>query len=380
MDPSGVGVRALDAVTLEVELEGPTGYFMHLISCSALFPIPKHIVETYGEAWTEVGNIVTNGPFRLQAFIPDDHLVLVRNPNYHGHFKGNLQQIELLLAEDMSPMVQSYESDQLDILQLLGIAYHVADRMRQRRAEEYVLYPGAGTSYIGFDVSRPPFDDVRVRRAFAMSIDKETLTHVTSAGFVFPATGGFVPPGIPGHSEGIGLPYDPEKARKLLTEAGYPEGHGFPVIEALTKTVGVSSAKFLRSGWEDILGIEIPWKILGLVEFVDRISREPSQMFYTAWLADYPDPDNFLRTSIPLEATSWKNHVYENLIGTARYTQDQVERMGLYRQADKMLIEEAIVVPLSYDPNHILVKPWVKKFPISSLRWLHGKDVILEPH
>jgi oligopeptide transport system substrate-binding protein len=276
--------------------------------------------------------------------------------------------------------VQSYELDQLDILQLLGFAYHEADRIRHLRAEEYVLYPGVNTSYMGFDVSRPPFDDSRVRRAFAMSIDKETLTHVTSRGFVFPATGGFVPPGIPGHSEGIGLPHDPEQAQRLLAEAGYPEGRGFPVIEALTKKDGASSAKFLRSGWEDILGIEIPWQILGLREFSDRISREPPQIFYTGWQADYPDPDSFLRTSISLDATSWQNQVYESLIETARYTQDQGERMRLYRQADKMLMEEAIIIPLSYVPNHILVKPWLKKFPISSFRWLYGKDIILEPH
>jgi ABC-type oligopeptide transport system substrate-binding subunit/class 3 adenylate cyclase/ABC-type transporter Mla MlaB component len=380
MDPTRIGVKAIDTVTLEVELEEPTGYFMHLMAISALYPIPAHIVEAYGETWTEVGNIVTNGPFNLQEFIPDGHLIMVRNPDYHGTFTGNVQSIELCLVEDMSPSVQLYESEQLDILRLWGLAPQELNRVRQRRAGEYVSYPGADTCYLGFDVSRPPFDDPRVRQAFAMSIDKETLNNVVLKGIVFPATGGYVSPNIPGHSEGIGLPYDPKRAQRLLAEAGYSQGHGFPTVEALTSYDIAPYVGFLKSGWENILGVEIPWEVMEFGEYLDRISRKPAQIFSAHWQADYPDPDNFMRTSIIHLETSFRNDVYNKLIETARYTPDQGERMRLYRQADKMLMEEAIIVPLSYIPNHILVKPWVKKFPISSFRWLYGKDVIIEPH
>jgi len=380
LDPTQVGVRAIDAVTLEVELEKPTGYFMHLLAFTVLYPIPKHIVEIHGEDWTQVGVIATNGPFNLQEFIPGDHLILVRNPRYHGLYKGNLQHIELSLVEDVSATVQLYESDQLDVLRLWGLAPQELDRVRQRRAGEYVSYPGADTCYLGFDVSRPPFDDPRVRQAIAMSIDKETLNHVALKGIVFPATGGYVSPNVPGHSEGIGLPYDPEQAQRLLAEAGYPRGRGFPPVEALTYWEVAPYMAFLRSGWEAILEREIPWEVLGFGEYIDRMTQEPAQVFGNHWQADYPDPDNFLRTSLIQRETSFRSDFYEKLIETARYAPDQDKRMGLYRQADKMLMEEAIIVPLSYIPNHMLVKPWVKKFPISSLKWLHGKDVILEPH
>jgi ABC-type oligopeptide transport system substrate-binding subunit/class 3 adenylate cyclase/ABC-type transporter Mla MlaB component len=380
MDPSQIGVMAIDDVTLEVELEEPTGYFMHLLAFSALYPIPKHIVETCGEGWTEVGNIVTNGPFNLKAFIPGDHLLLERNPRYHGRYTGNVQHIALCLVEDMSSSVQLYESDQLDILRLWGVAPQELDRVRQRRAGEYMSYPGADTCYLGFDVSQNPFNDIRVRQAFAMSIDKETLNHVALKGIVFPATGGFVSPNIPGHSEGIGLPYDPEQAQRLLAEAGYPEGRGFPLVEALTSYAVAPYVEFLRSGWEDILGIDIPWEVLEVGEYLERIFRQPVQIYAMHWQADYPDPDNFLRTSGIQQQTSFRSDIYRDTIETARYTPDQSERMRLYGQADRMLIEEAIIVPLSYVPNHILVKPWVKKCPVSSFRWLYGKYVTIEPH
>jgi oligopeptide transport system substrate-binding protein len=229
-------------------------------------------------------------------------------------------------------------------------------------------------------VHRPPFDNPRVRQAFALSIDKDTLNYIVLKGIVFPATGGYVPPNIPGHSDGIGLTYDPEQAQKLLAEAGYPGGCGFPIVEALSTHDIAPYVEFLQSGWKELLGIEIPWKIMEFGEFLDRIVREPSQIFGAHWQADYPDPDNFLQTSIVQLQTLFQSDIYKKILERARYATDQVERLRLYRQADRMLMEEAIIVPLSYVPNHTLVKPWVKKFPISAFRWFYGKDVVIEPH
>jgi oligopeptide transport system substrate-binding protein len=262
----------------------------------------------------------------------------------------------------------------------VGTGPQELDRVRQRRAEEYVSYLGADTCYLGFDMRRPPFDDIRVRQSIAMSIDKETLNNVTLKGTVFPAAGGFVPPAIPGYSEGIELAYDPEQARRLLSEAGYPDGRGFPPVEALTSYDIAPYVEFLRSGWRDILGIEIPWKIIEFGEFLNRMAREPLQIFGAHWQADYPDPDNFLRMCITEIRKEFQNDFYMELIEKARSSTDQDERLMLYRQADRMLMEEAIIVPLSYVPNHILVKPWVKRFPISPFRGVYGKDVILEEH
>jgi oligopeptide transport system substrate-binding protein len=378
-DPPDFGVKAIDSVTLEVGLEEPKGYFMHLLAYSPLFPIPEHIVETFGEEWTKPENIVTNGPFTLQDYIGGDRIVLVRNPNYPGSTDGNVQQVELCLSEDWSSLLQLYESDELDVLRLWGIPPHELNRVRHRLVGEYFTWPGASTYYLGFNVSIPPFNDSRVRRAFAMSIDKERC-HVALQGVVFPAMGGFVSPGIQGHSEGIGLPYDPQQARELLTEAGYPGGRGFPLISAVNFTEAAQYVDSLQVEWKENLGIEFSWQILEWGPYLELFAREPPQLFSMGWVADYPDPDSFLRTSDFRYKTSWQSDVYDNLVAEASCATAQVERMRLYREADKILMEEAIIVPISYYQDHLLVKPWLKKYPVSPFRWLFGKDVILEPH
>lgn len=135
----------------------------------------------------------------------------------------------------------------------------------------------------------------RVRRAFAMATDREALADVVIQGHVSPATGGFLPPGMPGHSPEIGLPYDPEQARRLLAEAGYPEGRGFPPISTRAFGAVRSQAEYLESQWRDVLGVETRWEILPWAAFLTTLEGNPPQIVNLMWAADYPDPDNFLR-------------------------------------------------------------------------------------
>jgi ABC-type oligopeptide transport system substrate-binding subunit/class 3 adenylate cyclase/tetratricopeptide (TPR) repeat protein len=378
----GLGVRALDKGTLVVELEGPTGYFLQLLAYNATYPVPQHVVEAHGEAWTEVENIVSNGPFRLETWQRDESMVLVRNPEYHGQFRGNVQRVELSLLADWSARLELYETDGLDILDLLGFPPSEVDRTRQRHAGEYVSTLWLRTTHVGFYVSRPPFDDVRVRRAFALAVDRETLVNVVLRGYHFPATGGFVPPGMPGHSAGIGLPYDSDRARQFLAEAGYPGGCGFPVVEALTPPVafGHEINEYLQAQWRENLGVEITWKVMEWAPFLRQSRGALPHIFLTGWSADYPDPDDFLRVRDIGRYTGWRNEAYDRLVEEARRVMDQGERMKLYQQADRILVEEAAIVPLIYLRAHLLVKPWVSKYPASATGWRFWKDVIIEPH
>jgi ABC-type oligopeptide transport system substrate-binding subunit/class 3 adenylate cyclase/tetratricopeptide (TPR) repeat protein len=375
----GLGVQALDKVTLVVELEGPTSYFLHLLAFAA-YPVPRHVVEARGQAWTEVENIVTNGPFRLESWQRGESMVLVRNPEYHGQFRGNLQQVELCLLADPSARLEIYETDSLDILNLRDFPPPEMDRVRQRHAGEYVPVPTLDTYYVGFDVRRPPFDDLRVRQAFVLATDRETMVGMILRGYYFSGTGGFVPPGMPGHSAGIGLPYDPERARQLLAEAGYPGGRGFPIVDALAFHGTEPAVEYLQAQWRESLGVEIPWESMEWSLFLDRLDREPPHTWLTGWAADYPDPDNFLRVSHVRRYTGWQNEAYDRLVEEAQRVTDQGKRMKLYEQADRILIEEAAVMPLFYSRWHLLVKPWVRNY-ISSVtgKWL-WKDIIIEPH
>jgi ABC-type oligopeptide transport system substrate-binding subunit/tRNA A-37 threonylcarbamoyl transferase component Bud32/tetratricopeptide (TPR) repeat protein len=374
-----VGIDALDALTLAVELEGPTSYLFHLLA--VMHPVPRHVVEVRGAGWTELSSIVTNGPFRLLAWERGQSMVLERNSDYHGRFGGNVERVEcLFLVGQPQRLLQLYEDDELDILTLVSLPPAERDQARQRYAGDYVSGPWLSMSFIAFDTRRTPFDDRRVRRAFVLATDRGTLADVTLGGYASPARGGLVPPGMPGHSPGIGLPYDPEEAQRLLAEAGYPGGQGFPVIDCLARGEPGHDllGEYLKSQWRHNLGVEITWQQIETSKFVDRMSEQQPHSWMVEWLVDYPDPDNVLRVNwfIP----QWQNEVYEGLVNCAQRVTDQEERMRMYREADQILVEEAPVLPLYYGRFHLLVKPWVRKHPTSPQRLWFWKDVIIEPH
>jgi oligopeptide transport system substrate-binding protein len=377
-DPDSVGVRALDEVTLAVELETPTGYFLHLLANAVTFPVPRHMVELHGEAWSEAETILTCGPFRLESWQPGEQMTLVRNPDYHGRFTGNLERVELLLS-DLEPeaALEMYKGDRLDVMEVT--AFEVG-RIQQRHAGEYRRIPRLITMYLQFDVSRPPFDDVRVRQAFVLATDREALVRAARPD-CFPATGGFLPPGMPGHSPGIGLPYDPGQARRLLAEAGYLGGQDFPVVECLTLPDRITIGETLQAQWREQLGVDIKWEKVERPAFLNRLNEQVPHLFILGWRADYPDPDNFLRVRIgDVQRQRWHNETYDSLVERAQRSLDQGERIRLYEEAERILAEEAPIMPIFHSSTRLLVKPWVTRFPTTGLREWFFKDVIIKPH
>jgi oligopeptide transport system substrate-binding protein len=336
------------------------------------------VVETHGETWTEPQNIVTNGSFRLESWQRGESLVLVRNPEYHGRFRGNLQRVEQVPFKDGSTALAMYEESSLDVVGLAGTPAE-RDAACQRHASEYVSVPGLLTRYVGFRVDWPPFDDVRVRRAFVMAADRETMTDVLRGSYASPATGGLIPPGIPGHTPGIGLPYDPEGARQLLAQAGYPGGHSFPAVNALISHGNVPQIEFLQAQWRENLGIQIHQETEDY-ETLELGDRPVEHIFLLRWGADYPDPDSFLRMCPGPYIARWQNDSYYELVEKGRRVMDREKRIGLYREADRILMEEAAIMPTFYERIHLLVKPWVTKYPVAAIKRWFLKDVVIEPH
>jgi ABC-type oligopeptide transport system substrate-binding subunit/class 3 adenylate cyclase len=379
-DPEGIGLQTPDDLTFIVELEEPTGYFLSLLAHYAAYPIPRHVLEAHGEAWTGMSNLVTNGAFRLETWVQDERMTLVRNPDYHGSFPGNVEKVEISFDIRWFVQMEKYERDELEFVSFGGSPLE-RDRARRRHAGEYTSAPMLGATYVGFNVSRPPFDDLRVRRAFALATDQVTLADVVLRGYEFPATGGFVPPGMPGHTADIGLSYDPGQAQELLAQAGYPGGDGFPVVTALTWQGIKARADCLYEQWRDNLGIEIAWEVKEFSEFIETVDQSPVHMIQTVWMPDYPDPDSVLRTSPIRRRTHWRNEEYDRLVEEARRVLDQEERMDLYSQADRILVlEEAVIIPLTYMWSHLLVKPWVRKLPKSAINEWLWKDFVMEAH
>jgi ABC-type oligopeptide transport system substrate-binding subunit len=381
-DPNSVGVRVLGDGALQVELEQPTSYLLYLLTCSATYPVPRHVLERHDGVWgafANWANLVTNGPFTLKSWPPDDPLVLERSPHYHGEFKGNIQLVEVFDAESWPAEVEMYEADLLDTTPIRDWDPQEADRLRQRHAHEYLTQPSLKTLYLAFDVRRPPFDNLLVRQALAFSIDREALAEATTGGYRAPATGGFVPPGMPGHMPGIAPLCDVEHGRRLLAEAGYPGGAGFPEVELLAPGLLQAQAEYLRVEWRMKLGIEVQQNSPDDTEWLERLRRFDTQLVALGWMPDYPDPDSYLRVAVQTQ-TVWRHEPYLALVEQARRVMDQEKRMILYAQAERILVEQMPILPLMYGREHRLVKPWVKQPP----GWADGrvfwKDIVIEPH
>jgi ABC-type oligopeptide transport system substrate-binding subunit/DNA-binding SARP family transcriptional activator len=377
--PDDVGVRALDDWTLDVELEEPCSYLLYLLTHTGMYAVPRHLVQAHGAAWTDVETIVTNGPFRPVLLEKDRCMRLVRNPAYHGPFRGNVEQVELHLPPDPAVGLELYRDGSVDVLPLSGHIPEV-DRVRREFADESVSVPSLRTIYLGFDVSRPPFDDPRVRRAFALATDREQLASVALRGLFPPATGGLVPPGMPGHSPGIGLPYRPDEARWLLAQAGYAKGSDFPALNALTALTIPLTPEHFQAQWRENLGIEVAWEVLDWPSFSRRMQVDLPHLHLLGWFADWPDPGSFLEVSPICEHTRWVNQGYRALLQEARHAMDQDQRIELLRQADRILVREAAIVPLLYGRWHLLVKPWIRCFRLSPLHGWYWQDIIIEPH
>jgi oligopeptide transport system substrate-binding protein len=379
-DPICVGVQALDPVTLLVELEGPTSYFPQLLTRPPLYPVPRHGLEAHGDNWTKMKHLVTNGPFTLVRWERGHRIDLARNPGYRGEFTGNVQEVALTL-DIPSPLEElaMYEADRLDAMSFSW--FPEAALRRQWHSGEYFSSPMLLTLYLGFNVRRPPFDDPRVRQALAMAIDKEGLANAVLMGHSLPAMGGFLPPGMPGHAPSIGLPFDPERARCLLSEAGYPTGQNFPVVRCLRRSdLFKTECDYIRAQLHKNLGINAEWQTTKVGRVLERLDSRPPHLGLASWGVDYPDPDNPLTVGVHKRWTGWQNQNYTELLEQARRIINQAERIRLYQEADRILIEEAPVVPLLYGRHHLWVKPWVSKYPVSVIHWFFWKDVVIEPH
>ena len=380
LDWGAVGVKVIDPLTLEFVLENPDSTFLFLVSQFA-FAVPRHRLLDPGAQWMDWDELVTNGPFSLADWEPGQRLRLETNPSYHGHRFGNVQAVEIDVPARPGD-VESLELYEADLADMVVLTLERAVRAGNRYASDHLQYSTLSTAYIGFNTRKGPFADPRVRRAMALATDRERLTAIFLQGLSFPASGGFIPPGMPGHVAGIALPYNPERARRLLAEAGYGEQGAILPVEFL---MGENYANFkineyLSRQWQETLGLEIKLVQLPWPRYLERLQAAPPAIHSMAWTADFPDPNNFLGQSSFRKYTGWHNEAYGHLIQQARQTLDQKERMVLYRQAEDILVEETPILPINYGRLSMLIKPWVRRFPCSPLKFWYWKDVVIEPH
>lgn len=346
-DPGSVGVRALDDHTLHVELEGPRAYFPYVMAHISTLPQPHWAIERYGEEWTTPDHLVANGAYLLARWDRGSQCRLIANPYYTGHRRGNVGELHFTFRESEDPAL--FERGEVDIQWLLTLDEERAARFGETLHLEHPV----DSMYLLFRCDQPPFDDHRLRLAFAYATDRRALASGAPS-YVVAAEGGFVPPPIPGHSPRIGVPFDPEQARRLLAEAGYPNGRGLgPFTMTIPEGVKVASLIPLQA-WHDILGVRVAVRPVTFAEHFRGLEESPTAIGFAGWVPDYPDPDCYLRLVFHSTSHSnygrWRNGRFDALVEEARASTDQRRRMALYHEADQLLVsEEAAVIPLGYN-------------------------------
>src|SRR3954451_6071878 len=239
-DLEELGVKATDDQTLVVTLEGPTPYFPLLAATWTYYPVPRHVVEAEGDAWVEAGKMVSNGPYVLTGWEHDQSMTLERNEKYYGEAPTITKGEYTLFADPVTQALVAFENNELDQAQVAGADL---ERVKSDPALSPLMqvFPRSGTEFIICDTTNPPTDDVRVRQALAMAIERDALANGVLKGEFSPAPT-ILPPDIPGYNEAAALGEDLEKAKQLLTDAGFPNGEGMPEL-TLTYTATSTQEK-----------------------------------------------------------------------------------------------------------------------------------------
>ena len=376
-DPSAVGVQALDDHTLEVTLEGPRAYFPFVLAHHATMPHPQWVIEKYGRDWSDPAHLVANGPYLLAEWQRGHSARLVANPHYTGPQHGNVGEVRAIFSRWSDPALS--ERGEVDLQMGVTLDETAATRFRER----VYASPFGGCQYVFFRCDRPPFQDRRLRLAFASAIDRQSLARAHRTHFI-PAEGGVVPPSIPGHSPRVGVPFNAPYAQQLLADAGYANGQGLgPFMMPSIELVWHQLLPVVVQTWKQILGVQVNIAPTPVSDYWVQLRRDPPSIGRNAWVADYPDPDDFLRTVFHSTAESnfprWKNAQFDCLVEEAQASTDHRKRMALYHEADRLLVaEEAAIIPLAYTRLMQLVHPSVQGWWVSLVSRARFSDLIVE--
>jgi oligopeptide transport system substrate-binding protein len=376
-DFSKVAVKALNDQTLQVKLSHPVPYWIQIPTFWVTFPLRQDVVEKYGTVtnsnWTEPGKMVTLGPYTLSEHEFDNKIVLKANPTYYTA-KGNLDSIDFLVVRDDSTALNLYESGRIDFLTDISSV----DLKRLAGREDLKSFPYYKTGYIGFVLGKKPITNVKVRRAISMAIDKSQVGKILHGGEM-PATS-WIPPRMLGHSENLGLPYDVEKAKDELATSG--EDVSKP-IELLIPNWDKASliAQYIQDQLKKTLGLKVTIQGFDNKTFRSQVDLKVFPLFLLSWSADFPDPDNFMSvftSGSGNNRSDWKSKQYDDLVLKARGFSDDKIREKIYFEAQRLLLEdEAVVLPLYYEPNIALVKPRVGGLELNPLNYLLLRKVNL---
>jgi oligopeptide transport system substrate-binding protein len=352
-----VGVHALDKYTVQVELNSPTAFFLDLCAFPTLYVVPRQTIEKYGDHWLMARPLPSSGAFELGAWRLNDKIRLLKNPLYWDATNTKSQIIDLLPVGSPNTALNLYLHGQADIVwDKELIPSELMDVLLRRK--DFHSFNYLGTYFVRFNVTRKPFDDPRVRKALAMAVDKNRIVKKITRGGELTTTH-FVPDGTANYTSPEGLEYNPDAARKLLAEAGYPGGKGFPRVEYLFNAAAGGGGKIheniaveLQQMWHDELGIQMELRQIETQVFWGTQARLDYDVSRSSWIGDYNDANTFLGMFTSGDGnnnTGWKNARYDALIKAANNETDLQKREKLFQQAETILVhDEAPILPLYF--------------------------------
>ena len=361
------GAEVIDDYTLRVTIDAPKAYFLDKLAYPTAFVVDRANVESGQYWWLEPNG---TGPFELKKWTPGQQLVLERSEIYYGEPAKLQSVIFSLVAAD--PMAL-YETGQIDVVPVyLDYIDEVSDETNPFHLELEVT-PELSLYYIGFNTAEPPFDDVNVRRAFCLAVDKEHIIKVILRDMVSEADG-ILPPGMPGYNEALeGLDYNVEEAKELIATSEYGDISNLPPIILTVDGYGNNIPSYLGAiiqEWQQNLGVEISVRQVETERLIYNLKQEKDEMFTLGWIADYPDPHNFLDvlfyTGSEVNISEYSNASLDTLLDQAAVEQDETTRLAMYQQAEQLVVDDAPCIPLWHNTNYILVKSYVKGYELSA--------------
>lgn len=395
--PGVKGIEAIDPLTVRITLTAPWPNFLQILAHQGCWIFPKEMLAHYGgdAQWHPVGT----GPFRLKHFIKGKVLVLERWTEYWGVDElGNrypfLDALRCTFEKDKVKEFEEFQKGNLSAVFELPVER--TDALLRTTEYQVQTMPGLTVQFYGFNRNLPPLNDVRVRRAFTLAIDRQALVDSVLNGLAVPAEHGVVAPGF-AHYPYDSVPrlnYDPERARALLAEAGHPGGEGLPNVYLQVNNDGfgyVRVAEFVQSMLERNLGVRVVSSVLPAEQHYERIEMGRAQLWREGWVVDHPDPENFLALfhgkSVPadssspsyLNSTRYRDAVYDSLFAKALRTDVVHERMALLARAESRLMDDAIVAPLYHERSVRLLQPWVRDMPINGMEYRDLRGVWFDP-
>ncbi len=377
-----LGIKVVNDYTFEVTLGAPTPYFLELAAFPTLIPVKKDVVEKDPEGWaTKAETYVGNGPFKMVSWTNNDNIMFEKNPNYWDAKNVKLDKLKFVIVVEQSSALTAWEKGDIDVNE--GVP--TAEIARLKAEGNLKILPLIGTGYINFNLTKKPLDDVRVRQALTLAINrKQIVENVLRAGQL-PGTG-FVSPGVKdadGKSEfrtvaGDLLPAEGDiaKAKQLLADAGYPDGKGFPEMTYSynTNETNKAVAEAIQNMWKTNLNINVKVENLEWKVFIPKRQNGDYQIARGGWVGDYMDPMTFLDMFVSTNGNNdpqLNDPKYDGLISSARNEADPAKRMGYLHQAEQYLIDNAVIAPLSFSVQPVNIKAYAKDVKLSSLGFIN---------